>query len=322
VTRFDPIPAFTTDGYGLHAAIDGWVRSPPIAALVSEFGGVLPQSVSLIELLTALDDFSSQWDNRQGAERIFAKSVALGRAREELVLEAALALGLGCTTLPRHVHFDHIVILGGLAPACFARCEGAADFIRRNETRPQTITALGAMRPLGDAEKTSVSGLLEMGSADEFAALDAGLRLAFDLDLASDEAWLGGRTRSYLDSRGVPTRAIAAPTERAGARRANTADTMDWFAKRVAQLRGGERILIVTTSLYVPYQHAEALRVLGLPYQAKIEMYGVHPNDIDRRFAPDIQPHHYLQEIRSTIRALGSLVRSLTEIHTPPPADI
>jgi hypothetical protein len=131
-----------------------------------------------------------------------------------------------------------------------------------------------------------------------------------------------GGGRSYLDSRGIPTRVIAAPTERAGAKRANTADTLDWFANRVAQLRGGGRILLVTTSLYVPYQHVEALRMLGLPYQAKIEMYGVNPHDMDRRFAPDIQPHHYLQEIRSTIRALGSLVRSLTGTHTPPPADI
>jgi len=143
------------------------VRSPPIAALASEFGGVLPHSASLIELLTALDDFSSQWDNRHGGERNFARRIALGRAKEELVLQVAAALGL-----------------------------------------------------------------------------------------------------------------------------------------------------------YVPYQHVEALRMLGLPYQSKIEMYGVHPHDMDRRFAPDIQPHHYLQEIRSTIRALRSLVRSLTEPHTPSPADI
>jgi hypothetical protein len=182
------------DGHGLHAAIDDWVRSPPIAALVSEFGGVLPQSASLIELPTALDDFSSQWDNRRGAERNFARRIALGRAKEELVLEVAAALGLERATVPRHVHFDHIVILGGLAPACFARCEGAADFLRKNETRPQAITALGALRPLGGAERASVTGLLDKDSVDEFAALDAGLRLAFDLDLAPDEAWQGGRT--------------------------------------------------------------------------------------------------------------------------------
>lgn len=322
VTRFDPIPAFPADGHGLHAAIDGWVRSPPIAALVSEFGGALPQSVSLLELLTTLEDFSSQWDNRRGAERNFARRIALGRAKEELVLEVAIALGLGCATLPKHGHFDHIVILGGLAPACFARCEGAADFVRRSKAQPQAITALGALRPLGDSEEASVGDLLEMDPADEFAALDTGLRLAFNLDPALEERWQRGRIRSYLDSRGIPIRVVAAPTERAAATRANTADTMDWFAKRIAQLRGGERILLVTTSLYVPYQHVEGLRMLGLPYQAEIEMYGVHPNDMDRRFAPDIQPHHYLQEIRSTIRALGSLVRCLTRAHTPPSADI
>jgi hypothetical protein len=322
LTRFDPVPAFPADGREFLAAVDGWVRSAPMAALVSEFGGVLPQSVSLLDLLTTLEDFSSQWDNRRGAERNFVRRVPLGRAKEELVLEVAIALGLGCATVPTHGHFDHIVILGGLAPACFARCEGAADFMRRSKTKPQAVTALGALRPLGNSEEASVGDLLKIDPADEFAALDTGLRLAFGLDDTLEERWQSGRIRSYLDSRGIPIRVVAAPTQRAAATRANTADTMDWFAKRIAHLRGGERLLLVTTSLYVPYQHVEGLRVLGLPYQAEIEMYGVHPSDMDRRFAPDIQSHHYLQEIRSTIRALGNLVRSLTGTHAPPSADI
>jgi hypothetical protein len=308
--RFEPIPAFPADGDELLSAIDRWVRSPPMAALVSEFGGVLPRSASLLDLLNTLEEFSSRWDYRRGAERSFARRVRLSRAKEELISEVAIALGLGCATAPAYGHFDHIVILGGLAPACFARCQGAADFIRRSKARPQTITALGALRPLGDSEEASVGDLLKLDPANEFAAWDAGLRLAFGLDRALEERRHAGRVRSYLDPGGVPIRVIAAPTKRPAAMRANTADTMDWFAKRVAQLRGGERMLLVTTSLYVPYQHVEGLRMLGLPHQTEVEMYGVHPNDMDQRFAPDIQPYHYLQEIRSTIRALGSLVRS------------
>jgi hypothetical protein len=281
-----------------------------MAALVSEFGGILPRSASLLDLLNTLEAFSAQWDYRRGAERNFNRQIHLGRVSEQLVFEVAVALGLGRGTLPAHGDFDHLLILGGLAPACFARCLGAADVIRQIKTRPSAITALGSLRPLVQFEEASVRDLLKVGPADEFAALDAGLRLAFELDPVSEEEMQTGRVRNYLDPQGVPVRVIAAPTERRAATRANTADTMDWFAKEIAQLSGKERLLLVTTSLYVPYQHVEGLRTLALPYQTEVEMLGIHPSDMSQRFAPDLQTYHYLQEIRSTICALGNLVRS------------
>jgi hypothetical protein len=133
MTHFDPLPAFPADGHGLHAAIDAWVRSPPMAALVSGFGGVLPHTVSLLDLLITLEDFSARWDNRRGAERNFARSVPLGRVKEELVLEVAVALGLCGVPAPTDRYFDQVVILGGLAQACITRCEGAAEFVRKEQ---------------------------------------------------------------------------------------------------------------------------------------------------------------------------------------------
>lgn len=296
------------------------MRSPPMEALVTEFGGAKMPSTSLDDLLVILETFSSQWDYRRGAERSSITKAHLGSASERLIVEAATALGLNRPVLPAHDRFDHILILGGLASACFARCLGAADFVRASHTRPSAITALGADRPLGAGEMTNVGYLLAKNATNEFDALDAGLRLAFCLGGASDDDWdpkaaVPGRPRwirNYSDSRGIPIQVIAAPTVRLGAMRANTAETMEMFARNIGGLAEGERLLLLTTSLYAPYQHAEGLRTLWLPYRSEVEVYGVHPREMDQRFAPRIEAHHYLQEIRSTICALGRLLRSIT----------
>lgn len=176
------------------------------------------------------------------------------------------------------------------------------------------VTALGGHRPFrGDEFEIAAAAGLPAEVRDEFAALETGTRIAFDLaDPLSVEgepsdlpggAW---SVNTYQDSNGLTIRVAAAPSSDPRVRRANTPDTYEWFASTLANLQPQQSLLIVTTPIYVPAQHAAALRMLALPYGVDIETVGVDSDD-----APSLKQVftsiHYLQEIRSTIRALKDL---------------
>jgi hypothetical protein len=105
---------------------------------------------------------------------------------------------------------------------------------------------------------------------------------------------------------------IAAPSSDPGRRRANTADTCRFWTEEVTPLRGGERILVVTTALYVPFQHCDALTMIGLPYGCVVDTIGHDPSILDDDlFLPAPTPAHHLQELRSTILSMRRLVAAV-----------
>jgi hypothetical protein len=101
---------------------------------------------------------------------------------------------------------------------------------------------------------------------------------------------------------------LPAPSSDPAARRADTADTYDWFAGTLARLEPGQSLLAVTTAIYVPAQHAAALRMLALPYGVRVETVGVVPGDVVPALAQSFTPSNYLQEVRSAIRAYRQLM--------------
>ncbi len=117
--------------------------------------------------------------------------------------------------------------------------------------------------------------------------------------------------REYVSASGLPVSVVAAPSTEPGARRANTPDTYGWFATELATLQPGQRILLITTDIYVPYQHADALRMLALLYGVEVNVAGMRPGKLDARLQQAFGPHNYLQEVRSTIRALRALYEAL-----------
>jgi hypothetical protein len=82
----------------------------------------------------------------------------------------------------------------------------------------------------------------------------------------------------------------------------------------VSGLQRGQQILAVTTSIYVPYQHAVALQRLGVPFTCGIDTVGV-----DFKVTDDTPVRkcsaasHYLLEVRSAIRVYRDVVRLLRE---------
>jgi tetratricopeptide (TPR) repeat protein len=301
----------------LEEAIDAWVRSDALSQLVEQFDGE-PPSGELAALLEWLDSFSAEnWDFRKG-ERDDVAPPQLSLLTEKVVKAAAKSLGLVEGGSMRKVPYEQAVILGGMARGCLSRPRQAAKLIAAGKLDAAAVTALGGFRPLGEKEVELVEKVEGVTLANEFEAMDAGVRHAFGLgepdrrdgedSEAEGASW---RVHEYTTASGLPVRVAAAPSSEPCERRANTPDTFAWLATELAKLKPGQRVLVVTTDIYVPFQHADALRMLALPYGVEVDTIGVVPGKVDRRLAHSFEPHNYLQEVRSAIRSLRMLHAAL-----------
>jgi hypothetical protein len=305
---------------GVEVAIEAWARSSPLRELVSAFGGEVPSGGALGDLLAWLAAFSERWDYRGGRERNLVDAPDLDDAASELVLRSAASLGLVGESEPRETSYDHVLVLGGLARACLARPLHAARLLRQGRVSTGAVVALGGYRPLKGDELSLVERVVgDQELANEYDVMDAGVRRAFGLDAPtaergeeSETVGMAWRVRDYRLADDLVARVVAAPSTEPG-RRANTPDTYRWFARELGQLDPGQRLLLVTSDIYRPYQHADALRMLALPYGVEVDTIGIRPGAIDPRLAQEFRPHNYLQEIRSTILAFRNLLLRVRE---------
>lgn len=315
---FESAPSLPAGAEGLVPAIDGWARSVALDELVREFGDEAPKGGDLAGLLDWLKEFSARWDYRAGRERNLVTAPQFEPVTEKVVLATAASLGLIKGGAAPAGEYDHVLILGGLARACLARPLHAAKLIGDGAIEAASITAVGGYRELKGDELGMVGSITGDDVADEFDAMDAGVRLAFGIGAPSAErgeqsevVGKGWRVREYVAEGGVPVQVAAAPSSEPGKRRANTPDTVEWFAAELARLRSGQRVLAITSDIYVPYQHADALRMMALPYGVEVETAGIQPGDLDPRLSQVFRPHAYLQEVRSTILALNRLLAAV-----------
>lgn len=148
--RFQRLPLIGA-GADLRTDIEAWLASEPLAALLRQFDGeparyaAHPASPPA-QRLAALDAFTERWDTRQGRERNLAEELDLRPGQQELIIDAANALGLRGDP-PKHDRYDHMLMLGGLVRACVARPSYAAHLIREGEITAGEVTTLGAHRP-------------------------------------------------------------------------------------------------------------------------------------------------------------------------------
>jgi hypothetical protein len=308
------------NGSGLAEAIDDWAGSDALRVLVEEFGGEIPDR-DLPQLLEWLEEFSAQhWNFRkERGERNDVSPPQLSLLTEKVIKAATKALGLVEGGGWRKGRYDHVLILGGKARACLSRPLFAAQLIAEEQFEVGTVTALGGFRRL-DPEETALVERIEGATlGDEFAAMDAGVRRAFELadpssERGEDSDVLGAswQVHEYETAAGLSVNVIAAPSSRPGDRRANTPDTLAWFATEFAKLKQGQRVLVVTTDIYQPFQHADALRLLALPFGVDVDTIGMVPGKVDHRLTHNFEPHNYLQETRSTIRSLRLLHAALS----------
>ena len=314
--RFERRPLIGAGG-DLVGDTEAWLAAEPLNVLIAEFGGDPAEfgagTGSLAERLARLDVFTERWDTRRGRERNLAAELELSPTQEALVIDASNALGLRGDP-PRHRHYDHMLMLGGLVRACVARPSYAAQLIREGEITAGEVTTLGAHRPFVGNEFEQAAELGWDGLTEEYEALDTGTRRAFDLGEPEFEE--GERfedvgstwgVKHYRTADGLPVRVVAAPSSEPAIRRANTADSYTFFAEHVANLKPGERLLLISTAIYVLPQHVAALRILALPYGVEVDTVGGKPTNRPKMPLSHYSATKYLLEVRSTVRALAQL---------------
>jgi hypothetical protein len=317
-----PLPDWQPDDRalsGLEEALRRWATSPPLRALAEASGWAWPQTSGTLELLRALAGLSAGWDFRATGERdSISRKPAEVNGREipdDVVLPAARALGLvAAVPLPARP-FSHMVVLSGLVAACVNRTHHAAA-LRRGGVTADSVVVLGAHRPLSEAESVRVREL-ELGeAADEAAVIVAATRRSFGLGpapVAEDERAPGRPSSARAHYRWPADRieVVIAPSSEPDVRRANTADQLTHWAE-LAGIGDTHSVLLVTTQIYVPFQHLDALRVLSLARGCAVYSCGV---DATSSLLPPKQfaGRDYLQEVRSALRAAAALLAAASE---------
>lgn len=292
-----------------------WALDTVWTGLVRAFGGqpnAMPGEPRA--RLAWLDEFSDRWDVRRGhLERDQTSELPMNDAQIEMTLAAVDRLGLGRVAPPRFAEYDHVLALGGLIRACFIRPAYAAHLLRDGVVSSPSFIGLGGHRPFSDDERR-LADSAHLGHLDsEFSALDAGVRAAFGvtstpITRAHREDSVGGSwTVNEYGCNETRILVAAAPSSEPATRRANTADAYRWFAEELLPLTPGERVLAVTTPIYVPAQHCAAVRMLSLPYGVIVDTVGTDPVLVSGLWQQDFSPTRYLMEIRSAIRGMRSL---------------
>lgn len=318
------LPTFGSDDSGATVLrdVERWITSKPLRRLVEAYGGDPGDNTDVDKQLEHLLEFSAaHWDFRGGRERNEAVEPDIPADTGELITRCAFELGLSGNTWPRWKDYDHVIVLGGLARTCLARTRHAAELLRRGITAAE-VTGIGGFRRLTPGELENASELSLSACRYEVDALTAGLRRAFDVKDSGDTETAGDPVTDPNRSWSVTTlastdrvrlRAIAGPSSRPEMRRADTADTIGFWSAHVASPYD-KRVLVVTSPIYVPFQHCDAIRMIGLPFGSRVDTVGLRPEWLPSVLRPEpANPARYLQEIRSTLWSMRRLVTDINE---------
>jgi len=295
-----PLPG--GDRESVTAGIAAWLGSAAMTALFDAFGHRLPSGGPLGDRLAEAERFSIRWDYRNGLERHQAIGETFAPGLDALIRGTTAALGLADCATPATDRYDHVLVLGGGIRTMLARANLAATVLSRG-VAASTVAGLGSTRPLeGQEEIARELGLRPCPTEGD--AVDEALRHEFGLgEPTGVEGGDGWWIRHHADAR-PPVHVLAAPSTRPG-QRANTADTFVGWAELLPGAARGARLLLVTTDMFVPFQHCDAVRVLGLGYGAVIETIGFAT--ATSRWVRPSRTFEVLQEVRSAIRSMQLL---------------
>jgi len=299
------------------ATIDEWASSSALAGLVRA-SGTVPPALRGGALLEWLDSFAaSHWDFRRGAERNLAARVSLPAELERLVGEAAPVLGLAGPYALQQRSYDTILMTGGMVRAGIVKPRFARELLSAGVTA-RNVVFLGAFRPFA-GDELPLAPLLGVRGDNEVDSMVCGMELAFGplgspvvegAESGSGNAAWRVWTWHLPD---VTLRVIAAPSSEPLLRRANTADTYRYWAAEIREPTGAS-VLVVTTPIYVPYQGAGAVEMLGLEHGLAVETVGTSDTASDLgEYSQRFLAQNHLQELRAAIGAMRRLRVRLSE---------
>jgi hypothetical protein len=299
--------------------IGQWLNTPSLHELASAFGGDIPSGLDIDGLSKWLLTFSDCWDFRARQKQAFDGKVGEGvrwllssddltDEQKRLALTAASDLGLMNNDTPARDNYDYIWVLGGAKLSCLLRARLAKQTVEAATQPPKAVVMLASARPIGDGEREATDTYAK-GAETEFDLFAAAAQKEFGVgdnfteerygdDDSGNSSWI---VRKY-PSDAVDIFLIAAPSSEPKKRRANSADTYEFFFDRFKAEKGAE-ILLVTSQIYVPYQHLEAVRTIAIPHEINLDTIGFVP-EWGGALQGMNEPSNYLQEIRSTIQAI------------------
>lgn len=297
-----------------------WADSEALWRLVAAFGGSRPGATTTQGRLEWLEGFSAQhWDFRRGRERNLATSAALSAAQADAAMEHCPALGLA-PSRPHAARYDAIIMTGGMVRAGLVKPRFVRALLQQGVTT-SAVVFLGAHRAFAGDEHRLATALGILGG-DEVDGMLQGAERAFP-PVGERRAKSGGTGAarwtdvSWRSEDGTGVSVVAAPSSAPDERRADTADTFWHWARRDQGTAAS--VLVVTTPVYVPYQAACAVEVLGAAHGMTVETVGVDAaaNDLGEH-TQRFLPQHHLQELRSAIRGIRSLDARLETLATGP----
>ena len=304
----------------VHAAIEAWARSSALSQLIESFGSKVPGGLALEPLVTWLLNFSELWDFRRLQQEAMAKDIGEGARwllnhshltpqQQNVIKKTARILGLVGVGKPMKQTYDYILVLGGARLSCLLRPRLAASIVKERHIQPKLIVFLTSSRPVADSERQATNTYAP-NAITEFDLMSAGIENAFHIDRAFTEqreddpinvnrSWI---IRRYTLTMGFPPMvSLSAPSSEPDKRRANSADTYEFFLSRFT-VASGSILLLATSQIYVPYQQLEAIRTIALPKKLIVETVGF-PVVWGGKLQGMAGPTNYLQEIRSTIQS-------------------
>jgi len=321
-------------------ALPAWL-APLLAEATGSVGGVSSQRLRTLRRTLALEQLAAaDFDFRGGAhyrERSQAATADFDAALRDRVLELTDRLGL---VSPRPTHFDRYdrtLVLGGGYKSPLLRARYAAQLSSKGIELGE-LSFLGSPRFLiEDPAERPVVAPYAPEANDEFDLMEAGALAAFDV-AAHDVQFLCGCHSSdeicprwrYRDTEtaertppaftherrvrlaGSDGRTVGSVLSASTGRppyRPDTSDTFELWG-RCAQPKPGERVLLVTTQVFVPFQYFEGLRRVFLRYGAEVDAAGFGADWDDRPQTAE----YLLQETLSAIRSGRRLLIDAADI--------
>lgn len=305
----------------LLSAIHGWVHNP----LILELDDEIVDNTNIDGLLAKIDRLmyrSEEWDFRRIQRESFTidtgerarwliQSSQIPESTASVLKESIKILGLQGVTEPSYDSYDLCLVLGGALQTCFSRVRFWHELYKtHNASLFDRSVFLTALRPISESETRS-SDLGKREFETEFDAMigaleqvSAGQKLCnLDSDLSRTLSLAG--SSSFQLEEGHQIDVVAANSVIPG-QRATTEDNYRVLRESfdVAESR---RILIITSEIYVPYQHLDALRMLSGDGAIVVDTIGFK-NQQGGIGAPLTKPENYLQEIRSTVLSIARIL--------------